>query len=305
MTKVTRGRKRIEIGQAPWFDQECKCYRQATFRELKQYRKYNDEAEKEFHLALQRQNKSLLKQKRVTILPKSETAYLPVAMIPEHWNLIKRSTRNTIPQPDISIYTWKTHFQNLFQNNRNLLSSAVFNDEDTIFHDVLYASILFEEIRHAIRKIRVTKAPGLDGIPGGCYKVAEEKIIPFLKELFDIMFNTHIFPQSWSRSVIIPIDLHIRAGTTNPDNYRGISLINVLTKIFTSIMASRLQTWTVLENKICVEQAGFRHGYSTIDHVFTLYCIILSQVYGDRRGKLYVAFVDYSKAFDSVDCNQL
>ena len=89
------------------------------------------------------------------------------------------------------------------------------------------------------------------------------------------------------------------------DNYRGISLLCVMSKIFASILTSRLRRWVELENKVCPEQAGFRTQHSTIDHIYTLHAIILKHVYGDRRGKLYVAFVDYRKAFDSVNRSQL
>ena len=50
-----------------------------------------------------------------------------------------------------------------------------------------------------------------------------------------------------------------------------------------------------------LEQAGFREDHSTIDHVFTLHSIAVKHVYGGGRGKLYAAFVDFHKAFDSVD----
>ena len=45
-------------------------------------------------------------------------------------------------------------------------------------------------------------------------------------------------------------------------------------------------------------QAGFRKGYSTTDHIFTLHAIIEKQFL--RNAKLYVAFVDFYKAFDTV-----
>jgi hypothetical protein len=51
------------------------------------------------------------------------------------------------------------------------------------------------------------------------------------------------------------------------------------------------------------EQAGFRANYSTIDHIFTLYSIV--QKYLLNKTKLYVAFVDFRKAFDSVNRNAL
>ena len=53
--------------------------------------------------------------------------------------------------------------------------------------------------------------------------------------------------------------------------------------------------------KISKEQAGFRKGYPTIDHTFTLITMVKSKLYSRRGDKLYVAFIDYEKAFDTVD----
>ena len=55
--------------------------------------------------------------------------------------------------------------------------------------------------------------------------------------------------------------------------------------------------------KIIEEQAGFRRAYSTIDHIFTLFSLV--QQYLSNKSKLYAAFVDFRKAFDSVQRNKL
>ena len=51
-------------------------------------------------------------------------------------------------------------------------------------------------------------------------------------------------------------------------------------------------------------QAGFRSGYSTIDNAFVLQSII-SKLLSKKRGKLYVAFIDFKTAFDSVHRGKL
>ena len=51
--------------------------------------------------------------------------------------------------------------------------------------------------------------------------------------------------------------------------------------------------------KIGCEQAGFRPEFSTIDHIFTLHAII--EYYKSKKGRVYCAFIDYSKAFDLID----
>ena len=55
----------------------------------------------------------------------------------------------------------------------------------------------------------------------------------------------------------------------------------------------------VEENILGQEQAGFREGYSTIDHVFVLHVVI--ELYKSVYKRIYCAFIDYRKAFDSID----
>ena len=84
----------------------------------------------------------------------------------------------------------------------------------------------------------------------------------------------------------------------NPDNHRGIVITSVVSKVYNHILNRRLTNWAEREDKVIEEQAGFRSGYSTVDHIFTLYALV--QKYLMKNSKLYVAFVDFIKAFDSV-----
>ena len=52
-------------------------------------------------------------------------------------------------------------------------------------------------------------------------------------------------------------------------------------------------------NIISEAQAGFRKGYSTIDHIYTLKCIV--DVFLCQGRLLFCTFIDYSKAFDSIN----
>ena len=83
-----------------------------------------------------------------------------------------------------------------------------------------------------------------------------------------------------------------------PSNYRGISLISCLGKVFNSILNNRIQLWAETYNLIPKEQFGFRKAVSTSDAVFVLHTIAENQSL--RKKKLYCCFVDFKKAFDSV-----
>ena len=90
-----------------------------------------------------------------------------------------------------------------------------------------------------------------------------------------------------------------------PDNYREISLLSIVSKVFTAVLNKRLYAWAEKEGKISKEQTGFRKGFSTIDHIFIFIAVAKRTLNSRRGGKVYVAFIDYKKAFDTVDREKL
>ena len=107
-----------------------------------------------------------------------------------------------------------------------------------------------------------------------------------------------IVPTDWTIGIIKP--LYKKKGDINDvNNYRGITLLSCMGKLFTSILNSRLYTYLTSENILGNEQAGFRPKHSTLDHIFALH--ILSKFDIDQKNPLFCAFVDYSKAFDFID----
>ena len=117
-----------------------------------------------------------------------------------------------------------------------------------------------------------------------------------ITSLFNVIFDTSHFPPKWSTSLICPI--HKKGDVNNPENYRPISLLPTIYKIFASILNSRLKNWS--ESFLSQAQAGFRSGFSTTDNIFVLRNII-SICLRKNKGKLYSAFIDFKAAFDSVD----
>ena len=120
-------------------------------------------------------------------------------------------------------------------------------------------------------------------------------------KLFNTLFEKSIFPKNWTESIILP--LFKKGDISNPNNYRGISLSDISSKLYSSIINSRLQEWVNEFNITGEHQAGFKRGYSTVDHMFTLLALIQKQFSYNR--KLYVPFIYFEKAFDSVNRNFL
>ena len=88
------------------------------------------------------------------------------------------------------------------------------------------------------------------------------------------------------------------------DNYRPISLINTVTKLFTQILYQRLVKWSNNNNAIPEFQAGFRYERGCIDNIFSLNSIIQIKLQ-KNNGKLFAFFVDFKRAFPSINHNIL
>ena len=153
-------------------------------------------------------------------------------------------------------------------------------------------------MRNSIMQIRSGKSGGPGGILIEMLKNTLFFIIPVLTKLFNKLLDGGDFPESWGQSILYPI---LKKGNVNdPNNYRGISLIDVLNKIFTGILNDRIYKYCIENNKIDEAQAGFRKGYSTTDNIFTLHAMVQKYL-SKRGGRFYCLFIDFTKAFDTVD----
>ena len=138
-----------------------------------------------------------------------------------------------------------------------------------------------------------------DGIIGEMFKNASDVVLYsfILVILFNEIFDKGVYPEKWTDSIIHP--LHKKGNPNDPNNYRGISLSDVSGELFSTIINRQLQMWVDMNDVIGEQQAGLSlKDYSTVDQIFTLLAIVQKQLSLNR--KLYVAFIDFQKAFDSI-----
>ena len=101
----------------------------------------------------------------------------------------------------------------------------------------------------------------------------------FLVTYFNCSSDKGDYPREWAEAIIVPIDQ--KGNADLPDNYRGVSLLSVISKCYAFILNKRFYTWLQEKNKIVEEQAGFRKTYSIIDHIFALNAFL--QRYLEKR----------------------
>ena len=167
---------------------------------------------------------------------------------------------------------------------------------------LLNGLITIEEITCALKKLKSGKSPGPDGIPNEFFRNSKASLIPMLLFVFNAIFDAGVFPKEWGKGIIVP--LHKKGSFQDPNNFRGITLLDSIGKIFTFILNQRLTKWADMMDKITECQAGFRRGYSTIDNIFVLH-VMVQKYLCKSKGRFYCVFIDFSKAFDSVNHNLL
>ena len=101
-------------------------------------------------------------------------------------------------------------------------------------------------------------------------------------------------PESWSSGIIKPVYKN-KGNPSDPDNFRAITLISCVGKLFTSMLNSRLKFFANDLNIISENSSWFQKGYSTVDNIFVLHALI--DLYFSFGKKLYCTFVDFKKSF--------
>ena len=148
-----------------------------------------------------------------------------------------------------------------------------------------------------IRNLNNGKANGIDDIKNEYLKNLPPSFIDIVTRFFNVILESGHVPEIWCTGIIVPL-YKGKGDRDNADNFRGITLLSCLGKLFTSTINTRLSKFIELAGVMGEEQAGFRSGYSTEDHIFTLHMLI--EHYKEQEKRLYCAFVDYRKAFDYV-----
>ena len=94
--------------------------------------------------------------------------------------------------------------------------------------------------------------------------------------------------------------IHKKGPKTDPSNLRGISITSCVSKLYSSILNSRLTLFLDNNNIINDNQSGFRKKRRTADNLFFLKTAINKYLSSMNKKKMYLCFADFSKAFDRV-----
>lgn len=152
-----------------------------------------------------------------------------------------------------------------------------------------------------ILNLKKTNSVGFDNITTYILKLIAPRISKILAYLINLSFEQGCYPSALKFSIVKPI--YKKGDSTQLNNYRPITLVPVISKIFERIMYDRIYNFLNKHNIFNENQFGFRKGASTSQACFTLVKAVTECLNEKRR--IVAIFLDMSKAFDYVNHEQL
>jgi len=151
------------------------------------------------------------------------------------------------------------------------------------------------EVRQILKDLKANKAPGHDEIPNKALKSLHNVGVARLTNIFNAAMRISYFPTTWKKADVVLIP---KSGKNPlfPENYRPISLLPTIGKVFEKIILNRLQP--ALAGHIPNEQFAFRAAHST-EHQTLRVAEFITKAFNERAYAGAI-FLDVSKAFDKV-----
>ena len=251
--RVESGSGGIKKENKPWFDSECREAKKEARHALTkvrmlEYRNGVNQVLKMERLANYKDSRARYQK----LLNKKKTEHnqnLFDKLIQNFkdsssfWGIIKSLKSNKQSIPDIDLKEWEEHFRevlnpaHLIDEGNNQVNIEQIRNREIIVEE-LDRDFEKEEVIKATHNLKAKKAAGDDGVIPELLKNLIDDAINYILNLLNSVYNEGIYPDEWSSAIIVPI--FKKGDKSNPSNYRGISLLNILSKIYTAILNERL-----------------------------------------------------------------
>ena len=221
---------------------------------------------------------------------------------------IRNRQGRVVQEMDEVVEAWRDHFSFLSRKKdsdkydnehykmvtQKVKEWSTCQDQGTFMVDPLRHA----EIRKAINKLNKGKATGCDGVSAEHLQFAGNKIIDVLTGIFQRVVTLEYVPTNFRLGTQIPLYKGKNTCTLDQNNYRGITLLTSLNKVFEILLWERVKGWWESEQVISPLQGACRTGKSCVHTALTLQESV-SVGLGTKK-KVLVTYLDVSKAFDGV-----
>ena len=151
-----------------------------------------------------------------------------------------------------------------------------------------------KEVKTQLRFMAKGKAGDNAGLVVEMLQSSSDAFMEAMADMFNDILSTATTPAAWKHSRVKV--LFKKGDAKMPENYRPITLLPILYKLFSRLILSRVRE--TLDGAQASDQAGFRKGYSCDDHLLTV--VLLTERMAEFRQPLWICAIDFVKAFDSV-----
>ena len=158
-----------------------------------------------------------------------------------------------------------------------------------------------DEVRSKFKKMKNKKSTDHDGIRNKFLKLCSPIIQPYLVHAVNKAIETKCFPKNLKEAKVFVLSKE--GDTSSPDNYRPISLLSAMSKVFEKNFYKRNTKFFSQTKLFADNQFGFRNQYSCL-HATAQTSQFLNEWY-DLRSEGYASFIDIKKAFDTIDLSVL
>lgn len=210
--------------------------------------------------------------------------------IPQTVNYLGDSS--TSPLESASLFA--SFFQSVLSNNSPPLDESYLNRLQSFDLNLPITAFDQQDVRIKLRGIDSCKGPGSDGLPPLFIKECSSSLAAPVAQLFNRSLRESTFPSRWKEALITPI--HKSGNVHDVRNYRGISILNCLPKVFESMVLDFL--YPAVKNIIDVDQHGFVKKRSTTTNLMTYVTMLTNLI--EKRKQIDAVYIDFSKAFDRV-----
>ena len=153
-----------------------------------------------------------------------------------------------------------------------------------------------ERIEYLIKRIRPDVATGYDEISARLLKAAAPCILTHMKDMINLSYETMQFPDALKKANVKA--LHKKGEYNNPAQYRPISILTTISKVFERSATEQIMDFYIVNNKLSTKQHAYRKYHSTTTCIFELTETALKYI--DDGYLVAIASLDLSKAFDSL-----
>lgn len=214
-------------------------------------------------------------------------------------------------RPESIANCFADYFYELYQpNNDDSFDCENKKSVDEIYSDIfqtcitdtgfLPGGVIRElEVKNIVKQLKPRKAAGHDNIQHEHLRHGGESVVKVLTALFNMIVETGSIPNQWKLGYIVPIFKGGSKDKTLPDSYRPISLLSCVYKVFENIIKDRVLQYVLNRTSFpSTQQQGFQKSLSCLTASFNLHESIFHNL--EMCSKVYVAFLDSRKAFDTV-----